>query len=231
MRRKWPLPLHSGSNWEMKRFWIGLIIIWLVLSACNVLTMLAPTPTPSPTFTPLPSPTPAPTEKPKPARTLPPEPTNTPTALSPTLEPATPAQPTATLSKDQAVLVYYINKNEKGPYGCGEALWYIKTTFPKTGIIPVDATNALRTILSYHSEEIGILYNPGYASNLAVAGVTMDGATIKVALTGTYVKTDDYCDASRLKDQLRVTLKQFPGVQNIVITINGFALADVLARK
>jgi len=139
--------------------------------------------------------------------------------------------PTATLSVDQSVLVYYINKNEKGPYGCGEALWYIKTQFPKTGNIPVDVTNALRTILSYHSETIGILYHPGWASNLAVNNVEMEGGNIKVFLTGEYVRTKDSCDAARFKDQLRFTIKQFPGISNIVILVNGTPIADVMSRK
>ena len=127
--------------------------------------------------------------------------------------------------------MYYINKNEKGPYGCGEALWYIKTQFPKTGNIPLDVSNALRTILSYHSETIGTLHNPGYASNLAVSEVQLDGGDVQVFLTGEYVKTKDSCDASRLKDQLRFTIKQFQGVGNITIYINGTPIADVLSRK
>ena len=89
----------------------------------------------------------------------------------------------------------------------------------------------MRTILSYHSETIGVLYNPGYASNLAVKDVLLDGGNIQVFLTGEYVRTKDYCDASRLKDQLRFTIKQFPGIQNIQIYINGTPIADVVSRK
>lgn len=209
------------------------VIVGMILSvnACDAIPFLAPTPTVTATNTPEPSPTPLPTDTPEPTPTftLPP-PTDTP--LPPTPEaPPTLAQPTATLSKDQAVLVYYINKNEKGPYGCGEALWYIKTTFPKTGNIPVDVTNALKTILSYHSETIGILYHPGYASNLAVNNVELNGGEIRVYLTGEYIKTKDPCDASRFKDQLRFTIKQFPGISSIVIYINGTPIADVMSRK
>ena len=200
------------------------------LSGCDAVAQFISTPTPTATNTPVPSATPLPTDTPEPSPTFTLPPTDTPPP-PPTEAPPTPAQPTATLTKDQAVLVYYINKNEKGPYGCGEALWYIKTQFPKTGNIPLDVSNALRTILSYHSETIGTLHNPGYASNLAVSEVQLDGGDVQVFLTGEYVKTKDSCDASRLKDQLRFTIKQFQGVGNITIYINGTPIADVLSRK
>ncbi len=82
-----------------------------------------------------------------------------------------------------------------------------------------------------NSEEIGVLYNPGYASNLSVKEVQLDGADVKVFLAGEYVRTKDACDASRLKDQLRYTIKQFAGIQNIQIFINGSPIADVVGRK
>jgi hypothetical protein len=214
---------------------VTLLFVYLILSlslgSCDVLSVLLPTATPTATNTPLPSPTPLPTDTPEPTATFTPEPTDTPSLPPTEPPPPTPDIPTATLTKDQAVLVYYINKNEKGPYGCGEALWYVKTTFPKTGNIPMDVGNAFRTILSFHSDTIGILYNPGYASNLAVSEVQLDGGNIKVYLTGTYVKTKDSCDASRFKDQLRFTIKQFPGIQNIAIYINGTPIADAISRK
>jgi hypothetical protein len=147
-----------------------------------------------------------------------------PIAAQPTVPPtaADPADP---------ILVYYINKNEQGPFGCGEALWYIKTKMPKTGNIPMDVRSALSTILSFHSETIGVLYHAGYASNLAVSNVDLQGSSITVALTGTYEKTKDRCDGRRFIDQLRQTIKQFPGISGIQITINGTPIADVVSRK
>ncbi|MCZ7554158.1 MAG: GerMN domain-containing protein [Anaerolineales bacterium] len=217
----------------MKNISFVIVLVTLVFygTGCSVLPLLGPTPTATPTETPLPSPTPPPTNTPEPTTTFTqPPPTDT-LPPPPTGPPPAPAQPTATLSVDQAVLVYYINKNEKGPFGCGEALWYIKTHFPKTGNIPVDVTNALKTILTYHSDTIGILYHPGYASNLAVKNVELNGGEIKVYLSGEYVKTKDPCDAARFKDQLRYTIKQFPGITTIIIYINGFPIGDVMSRK
>ncbi len=209
---------------------ILIAAISLSVSSCDIVSMVIATNTPTATNTPLPTDTPVPTDTPLPTATFTPAPTDTPPPTF-TSAPPTPALPTATLTKDQAVLVYYINKEDNGPYGCGEALWYVKTQFAKTGNVVVDVTNALRTILSYHSESIGTLHNPGWASNLSVSGVEFNGGSVKVALSGQYNKTDDPCDASRFKDQLRLTIKQFAGVQNIAITINGTPIADVLSRK
>lgn len=201
-----------------------LVLLVINLSGCSLISQVLPTVTPAPTQTPLPTatPMPSPTFTPEPTATQPPA---TPTAvpLPPTAE--------ATLSADQAILVYYINKNESGPYGCGEALWYIKTKQPKTSNAVNDIRYALNTILTYHSETIGSLYNPGYASNLAVSNVTFLENGVIVSLTGTYTRTKDNCDGKRLIDQLRMTIKQFEGISNIQITINGTPIADVISRK
>ncbi len=211
---------------------IGLsLLILLSLVGCNYpgLNPPTPTPTPQPTHTPVPTFTPLPTDTPLPSPTF----TVAPTATI-LLAPTAAQSPTPTVAKDpeDPILVYYINKDESGPYGCGEALWYIKTKMPKTGNAQMDVRSALNTILSFHSEKIGTLYNPGYASNLAVSEVTLNGSGgIVVSLTGVYGQTKDRCDGKRLIDQLRLTIKQFPGVTSIQITINGTPIADAVSRK
>jgi hypothetical protein len=210
---------------------IGVVLLILVgLAGCNYPGLTPPTPTPLPTRTPAPSPTPMPTDTPQPTSTATIAPTVAPT-LMPTVA-ALPSTPTTAVDPENPILVYYINKEQGGPYGCGEALWYIKTKMPITGNILVDVRSALSTILAYHSETIGTLYNPGYSSNLAVSGVDLkaDG-TVVVALTGTYERTKDRCDGKRLIDQLRLTIKQFAGVGGIQITINGTPIADAVSRK
>ena len=208
-----------------------IVLLILSLSGCNYPGQALPTPTPAPTNTPIPTQTPLPTETPVPSPTFTLEPTAT--QLPPAAPTAPPASPTseATLTTEQAILVYYINKDEKGSFGCGEALWYIKTRQPKTSSIQNDIRYALTTILSYHSEMIGTLYNPGYASNLAVSDVLVSGESVVVSLTGTYERTKDHCDGRRLIDQLRQTIKQFKSISNIQITINGTPIADVVSRK
>jgi hypothetical protein len=208
---------------------VGLITLSLV--ACDLLAFMQPAPTPSLTATQTrpPAPTPLPSETSIPIATVTPLPTEPP-ALAPTKPPPPPSGPTATLSKEEAVLVYYINKDEKGPFGCGESLWYVKTHIRKTGDIPTDVKAALSTILSFHNEKFGTLYNPAYASSISVSSVEFDNGKVTVYLTGTYVHTKDKCDTARFNDQLRYTIKQFPGVKDIYIRLNGAPLADALKK-
>jgi hypothetical protein len=211
-------------------YWVALGLITISLVACDVLTFVRPVPTPTATKTRPPTPTPLPTDTPVPPATFTPLPTEPPTQ-APTQPPSPPSGPTATLSKDEAVLVYYINKNEKGPFGCAESLWYVKTGIRKTGDIPTDVKSALNTILGFHSEKIGILYNPGYASNISVSNVEFVNGRVTVNLTGDYVRTKDKCDPSRFNDQLRFTIKHFAGVKEIYIRLNGAPLAEALSHK
>lgn len=213
-------------------FCIAVVLFSSTLVGCDAIPLpfLQPSPTPTATNTPLPSPTPLPTDTPVPPPTDIPLPSDTPLP-PPTQPPPTLAQPTATLTKDEAVLVFYINKDEKGPYGCNEDLWYIKTGIRKTGDVAVDVRSALNLILGYHSDTIGILYNPGYAARISINEVQYNNGEATVYLSGEWVKTKDRCDASRFKDQLRRTIKQFEGVNKIVIYLNGTPLADVLSRK
>jgi|GEM_PF-1253693 len=219
-----------GKRSGLLIYWLAIGLIAIGVTACDLLTFMKPAPTATATktltlkITALPSETPVPLPTSTPAPTEPP--TQVPTAPTPR-----PAGPTATLSKEQAILVYYINKQEKGNFGCGEALWYVKTRNPKTGDIPTDVRAALSTILSFHSETIGVLYNPGYASNIAVGSVEFSDGKVTVYLTGSYVRTKDKCDPSRFNDQLRFTVKQFPGVKEIVIKLNGAPLADALKKQ
>jgi hypothetical protein len=211
-------------------YWIALGLSALSLIACDVLAFMTPAPTPTATKTHPPTTTPLPSDTPVPPASSTPLPTEPPTA-APTKQPLPPSGPTATLSKEDAVLVYYINKDEKGQFGCSEALWYVKTNIRKTGDIPTDVKAALSTILNYHSENFGILYNPAYASSISVSSVEFDNGKVTVDLTGTYVHTKDKCDPSRFNDQLRYTIRQFPGVKDIFIRLNNAPLADALKRK
>jgi hypothetical protein len=208
----------------------------LLLAGCGSLPFLSqPTPTPSPTFTPLPTDTPLPsptfTLEPTATFTPPPSPTLPPTVEQPTLPPAEPTI-APTVDPDQAIRVFYINKEEAGPWGCGEALWYINTKQAKSSVVENDIRFALNTILTYHGETIGQLYNPGYASTIGVNSVSFDGGgTVVVNLTGTWTATKDRCDGRRFIDQLRMTIKQFDGISGIVIYLNGTPISDALSRK
>jgi hypothetical protein len=137
-----------------------------------------------------------------------------------------------TIDPAQAILVFYVNKEEAGQFGCGEALWSIRTNQAKSEHVESDIRFALATILNYHQPTIGQLYHAGYASQIAVNDVSYNAdGQIVVNLTGTWNQTDDRCDNRRFIDQLRQTIKQFPGVSGIVIYLNGHPISDALSRK
>jgi hypothetical protein len=208
-----------------------LILVAFSLFACDLVSFMQPAPTPTATNPPPATQTPLPTDTPPPPPTATTEPTEKPTQAPATEAPPPPAKPAATLTKEEAVLVFYINKDEKGTFGCGEALWYVKTKMRKTGDVAIDVKAALSTILSFHSQNFGTLYNPGYASSISVNSVEFDNGTVTVYLTGDYVPTKDKCDPSRFNDQLRFTIKQFEGVKDIYIKLNGAPLVDAMKRK
>ena len=211
-------------------------LILFSLSACSALLPAEPTATPTalPTNTPLP-----PTETPVPPTNtpLPPTPTFTeaPTATpaeSPTPLPSpTPGLPTATPTEKDAILVYYISKDNAGRFGCNEQLFWLNTGIARSGDIALDIKTALQRLFSYRSETIGSLYNAGYSANFSVSGVEVNGGTANIALSGDYTRTKDKCDPRRLIDQIKQTAKQFPTVGQVVVTLNGHPIADALSRK
>jgi hypothetical protein len=215
-----------------RRLIIAILVgLLLILPACAIPGMATPTPkvkyvtwTPKPTDTTAPTDTPAPTD----TATLPPPATDTP--VPPPTEPPAPTV-AATVSDENAIRVYYINLEEKGQFGCGEALWYLKTQRAKSGNVPEDVRYALSLILGYHNEKIGILHHPGWASSIGVNNVeqTADGGIV-VNLSGTWTPTNDRCDGKRFIDQLRQTIRQF-GVTNIQIFLNGSPIGDAISRK
>jgi len=200
------------------------------LTACSALGGALSTPTPTATNTPKPTRTARPTKTPRPTPTFTEMPTAAPT-LAPPSEPAGPKASTTPLT--DPVKVYYIKKDEKGPWGCNEQLYWLNTKIARTGNIVYDVTAALKMILNYHNQSIGGgLYNPGYQSALSVQSVSQQGdGSAVVYLTGTYNKSKDPCDGPRFRDQLKQTVKQFPGVTNVIMYINGTPIGDVLARK
>jgi hypothetical protein len=223
--------MNKGICWLVRSLAIGIILF--NITSCDVIRFFQPTQTPVPTDTQIPpSPTPNPTDTPLPTLTFTPPPTPTAT-LAPTIaSPPTAALPTNTLSADEAIKVFYVNLDEPGKFGCGEALWWLKTSMPKSGNHAEDIRYALHTILSYHGEFIGELYNPGYASSLSVGEVVANAdGSMTVLLSGTYVPTGDYCDGLRFRDQLIQTVRQFPGIGGVNMFINGTSIGVAIQRK
>lgn len=223
-----------ARTWSMKarRFYFILLILLIAhgsTAGCKAVFAPAtstPTPTETSTFTPLPTDTPIPTDTPTPL------PTNTPTLEPTPTWPPPPKPPTHTPKPEDAILVFYYNLDEKGPYGCGETLYYVNTGVKKSDNIIDDISYALRIILNFHSAYFGSLYNPGYASMLAVGFIDVDkGGNALINLTGAYVPTDDYCDGPRFRDQIKRTVLQFVGIKTVKILINGTPIGNVIKQK
>jgi hypothetical protein len=227
----WETSMIKPVQWLVRCWVIGLFVF--AITGCDVIRFFQPTATPVPTDTPIPpTSTPPPSDTPPPTLTSTPQPTPTLT-LMPTLRlPPTAALPTNTLSPDQVIKVYYVNLKEAGQFGCGEELWWLKTSQPISENVAEDIRYALHTILAYHGEFIGELYNPGYASSLSVGSVVQNtDASITVLLSGVYVPTGDYCDGLRFRDQLVQTARQFPGANSVHIFINGTSIGVAIQRK
>lgn len=207
------------------------VLVAINIAGCDVFAP-APTPTPVPTNTPLPTNTPPPTETAVPptptfTETLAPSPTSSPIPFTPP-----PPMPTATIPYDEQIKIYYMYLDDRGPYGCNEDVRWVAVGSRYTDDVPADIKLALYRLLTYYQQYWGELYHAGYASHLAVGEVTVDSnRTAHVNLTGDYVPTDDPCDAARFRDQIKLTVKQFPLVISMVITINGHPINDVMSRK
>jgi hypothetical protein len=199
-------------------------------------TPLPATPTLAPTDTPEPTPTLAvtlPVTDTQGAPAAPGQPTAT--QAFPTSPPPTPAEAVSpTLSPDEAVKVFYFDLDEKGRYGCGEAMYWVKTTYRISDNMANNIYYGLHTLFIYHQKKFGELYNPYGASNnqfaLGNVEISAEGVT-KVYLTGTYENSGDPCDPVRLKDQIYAIVRQFKGVTSAYVYLNGTILEDALARK
>lgn len=174
---------------------------------------------PSPTLTLAPpSSTPTPTETPLPTAT----PTETATSTT-TLAPPTP-------SGEDAIYIYLIQTDTGGPVACGDSAIKINTGLARSGDVEADVRAALRSLL-VKSQYIAGLYNPVYLSNLAVANVDFKAYSglVSVDLEGTYVRSGDRCDDSRVRAQVWSTIRQFKEVKTVYILLNGNLLGDILA--
>lgn len=207
------------------------ILIAVVVTGCDVFAP-EPTPTPVPTNTPLPTETPVPTETP-----LPPTPTLTETLLpSPTSSPIPftppPPLPSPTIPLDEQIRIYYVYFEEEDEDSCNGEYRWVGIGAKRSDDVVGDLKLALYRLLTYYQPYWGQLYHAGYASQLAVGNVEIDAnRTAFVNLTGTYVPTKFQCDAQWFKDQIRMTIKQFPLVMSMVVTINGHPIGDVISRK
>ncbi|MCK5313475.1 MAG: GerMN domain-containing protein [Anaerolineales bacterium] len=224
-------------HWISKLFL--LVLAMILLSGCSSEpsepkqqpaqeTSTATYTSPPPSATPLPpteTPTPLPPTETSTA-TLTPSPTNTPFPTETPTETLVPPTP----SGEDAVYVYYIQLDTGGPVSCGDSLIKANTGVWRTGDVEKDVATALKRLF-YKREYFGNLYNPVYLSNLEVSNVSFHTyyGEVSVDLSGTYVRSGDRCDDSRVRAQVWSTVRQFPEVKKVNILLNGNLLGDILA--
>jgi hypothetical protein len=166
---------------------------------------------------------------------VPTEDISTPGAPPATIAPTTPADiPTATLAPDEAIKVYYFKLDEAGRFGCGEAMYWVKSSQRITESMADNISYGLRFLFSYHQPYFGELYNPYGASDnqFAVGSIEfIDETSVNVYLTGYYNRSDKECDPTRLRDQIKQIILQFQGVNQAFVYLNGVRIEDAFQRK
>lgn len=157
--------------------------------------------------------------------------TNTPTPTETPTETAPPPTP----SGDDAIYVYAIQDkvDESGKEKrakCDFIAVRLNTGAWRTGDTAADVSRALKSLF-VKRQWFGSLYNPAYLSNISVDSVEFKpfSGLISIRLSGTYVRSGDRCDDSRVRAQVWSTIRQFPEVKTIYILLNGNLLGDILA--
>ncbi len=175
-------------------------------------------------------------------------PTNEPTQpaadATPTLTPAPPTPapaatetsapvptqvPTPTSGQVTIFLVALSDNGQTGQkIGCDDSLVPVQRQVSG----PDPLTAAYQDLLAIRTQFYGQsgLYNAMYQSNLQVASATIAGGKATIELTGTMM-LGGVCDNPRAQAQLEEIARQFPGVTDVVVTVNGVPLAQVLSLK
>jgi hypothetical protein len=109
--------------------------------------------------------------------------------------------------------------------GCDDSLVPVTREIP-SGLSTEGKIEALLTLLfSLRDRDYGQsgLVNAVYASNLSVDEIDMQGDVVAIYLTGT-VSVGGVCDEPRVEEQIKGIARQFPGVTNAIVILNGGAL-------
>ncbi|MFN2232630.1 MAG: hypothetical protein ACK2U1_00275 [Anaerolineales bacterium] len=228
-------------------FWLLFILLITasLLSACSsetpeptAISTIAPTFTVTPTDTQIPptltytvtstetsTPTASPTSIPSDTPTETQTPSETPTE-TPTDTPA-PAW-----ANPNAIRIYVTHLGTGGPMACGDTLVGISSGYlrSESGDVEKDIATAVNTLFA-SGQKVGAYHNATYPSNLSVSDVDFKKSTGKaiITLSGSYVKPSDYCEATRYREQVWATARQFPEVIRVTIFLDdGKLLGDLL---
>lgn len=140
----------------------------------------------------------------------------------------TPLPPTP--SGDDAIYIYAIQNKTDDPKKCDFIGVRLNTGAWRTNDTAADVKRALRSLF-VKRQYFGSLENPAYLSNISVDSVDFKKGSglVSIRLSGTYVRSGDRCDDSKVRAQVWSTIRQFPEIKSIDILLNGNLLGDILA--
>lgn len=135
-------------------------------------------------------------------------------------------------SADDLGKLYFIaidDNGVSGPFvGCGDSVVAVNAMLPSAPTLEGRITAALQTLFAYPDAFYGMsgLYNALQGNSLSVTDVDIQGTTAAVYLTGSPF-SGGTCDDPRIEAQIIYTAKQFPGVTNVVVVLDGGPLFDL----
>ena len=204
-----------------KAAWVGLVFMACLGMACNLFQAIATsTPTTLPAMQ-----APATTAAPTMLQQTVPWVTVQPSAVT------IPPSPTVTAAQ-QVVQIFLIALDDQGVsgklVGCGDSAVPVVVNIPPTqGVL----REALAHLLSLKDQFYGQsgLYNALYQSNLSLEDVRIENGQAIIQLSG-QLRLGGVCDNPRVEAQLVETALQFATVKNVVISVNGRPLKEVLSE-
>lgn len=106
--------------------------------------------------------------------------------------------------------------------GCGDSLVPVPLDIAGSPSIEVKITQALTKLFALRDRNYGQsgFINTVAASQLQVQRVELQGDTAAIYLTGT-VRLGGVCDTPRVEGQIAGVARQFPGVRQAIIVVNG----------
>lgn len=109
--------------------------------------------------------------------------------------------------------------------GCNDSLVSIK----RQTVSDTQISDVYQDLLDIHDYDFTPeLKNALWQSQLTLESADITAGTAFVTLKGTITQSDKKCDAPRIKAQLEQAAKQFKGVTDVDITVNGQPLDTVL---
>jgi hypothetical protein len=135
------------------------------------------------------------------------------------------ALPGGAAAATETVNLYFVALEDNGvsgtKIGCGDSLVPVRTEI-SSGTTETKIRAELGKLFAIHDQHYGQsgLCNALYRTNLAVESVSIDRGTATVRLTGS-LTLGGVCDDPRAEAQIKQTVKQFGGITDVMVLLNG----------